>query len=168
MLLHKKKNLRNAWQYVIKYCNYGPIDTCSRRFCERRDQWRLKWPEEASLRKWNLICTVMEENDSESPAVSPVVAWFSAGLPGGFCTCNILGDKPTFWTLVSCVFPGCLPHVLRNIIHFLQGWSVLLTLERSIRVPHATDTVAPSESVFRAHMSTSFLEPAEPYNLDSE
>lgn len=37
-LKKKKKPLRNKGQDMIKYCNYGIINTCSRSFSEGRDQ----------------------------------------------------------------------------------------------------------------------------------
>ena len=37
-LVLKKKNLRNARQCMIKYCNYGTINTCSRSVSEGGDQ----------------------------------------------------------------------------------------------------------------------------------
>lgn len=93
----------------------------------------------------------MEEDDSERPAGFPV-------SPGGslvFCRpARILGNQPTFWPLVNCVFPGCFPHVLKDTVHFLEE---TLTSKRKIWMPHTTDTVAHSETVFREHMSNSFL-----------
>lgn len=54
-----KKNLRNTRQDMIKYRNYGTINTCSRSSSKGGDQWRLEWPRKASLKKCDLIWALM-------------------------------------------------------------------------------------------------------------